>query len=751
METVNGYIDHIIYQNSENGYTVMSLIEEGKEITCVGMCKGLTQGENISAQGEYVEHPLYGSQFKITGYSTVAPRDSVSCERYLGSGAVKGVGPALAARIVKKFGDDTFRIIEEEPERLAEVKGVSEKKAREIAVQMEEKKDLREALVYLQQFGITNALAVKIYDTYGSTLYGIMKENPYKLAEDINGVGFKTVDEIAGKIGIHTDSDFRIRSGLLYILLQSVGEGHCYLPMNLLLDRTHVLLQVETQYIRPQVDNLMMDKKLVIKGDHVFAASYYYAELNCARMLHELNIPMVSLDGAQTGDGNLRNMLPAQESAVRSKIEKLAVNLEMDMDDLQMGAVLESVKNGLFVLSGGPGTGKTTTINMIIRYFEAEGLDIFLAAPTGRAAKRMTEATGYEARTIHRLLELNSALSDEDTKKVNFERNEENPLEADVIIIDEMSMVDLTLFQSLLRAVVPGTRLILVGDVNQLPSVGPGQVLRDIMGSGVFPMVVLQKIFRQAGESDIVVNAHRINKGEQISLDNKSRDFFLLERNDVNVIYKHMIQLIQEKLPPYVSATPYDIQVLTPMRKGSLGVETLNGILQKYLNPPSQSKKEHVSGDTVYREGDKVMQIKNNYQLEWEIVSRYGIAIDRGLGVFNGDMGKILEINEGGSALVVEYDELKRVTYPFAMLEELELSYAITIHKSQGSEYPAVILPLLSGPRMLFNRNLLYTGVTRARNCVTILGSSGTVRGMIENESENRRYTAFADRIRELA
>lgn len=739
MEAINGYVEHIIFQNQENGYTVMNLVSDGEEITCVGMFKGLTQGETISAQGDYIEHPVYGSQFKVSSYETVAPKDSVSMERYLGSGAVKGVGAALASRIVKRFGDDTFRIIEEEPERLAEVKGISERKAREIAVQMEEKKDLREALVYLQQYGISNTLAVKIYDTYGMQLYGVMKENPYRLAEDISGVGFKMADEIASKVGIHTDSDYRIRSGILYTLLQAVGEGHCYLPMELLIQRAGVLLNVAGESIRPQIDNMMMDKKLVVKENCVFAASYYYAELNCARMLHQLNISMTEAEN-----------LPSQEEAIRKRLEKLAAGLEMELDGLQLEAVLQCIRNGLFILSGGPGTGKTTTINMIIRYFEAEGADIFLAAPTGRAAKRMTEATGFEARTIHRMLELNSALSDESSKKVSFERNQENPLEADVIIIDEMSMVDIQLFQSLLKAIVPGTRLILVGDVNQLPSVGPGQVLRDIMNSNAFPMVVLQKIFRQAGESDIVVNAHRINRGEQIALDNKSKDFFLLERNDVNVIYKHMIQLIQDKLPGYVNATSFDIQVLTPMRKGSLGCETLNGILQRYLNPPDSRKREYADGERIYREGDKVMQVKNNYQLEWEVVSRYGIPIDRGTGVFNGDMGRILEINENSTSLVVEYDEHRRVTYPFSLLEELELAYAVTIHKSQGSEYPAVVIPLLSGPRMLFNRNLLYTGITRARHCVTILGSSDTVRSMIDNVSENRRYTALCERITEL-
>ena len=739
MDNITGYVDHIVYQNSDNGYTVMALVAEGEEVTCVGMCKGLGQGENISAEGEYIEHPVYGRQFKIQTYETVAPTDRAGMERYLGSGAIRGVGEALAARIVKKFGDDTFRIIEEEPERLAEVKGISERKAQEIAVQMEEKKDLREALVYLQQYGISNTLAVKIYNTYGMEMYSVMRENPYRLAEDVSGVGFRIADEIAGRIGIHTDSDYRIRSGILYTLLQAVGEGHCFLPLELLLRRASELLGVSEENIRPQVDNLIMDRKLVAKGDAVFAAAYYYAELNCANMLRNLNIPMLEAEN-----------LPAQDMAFRKRLERMAENLSMELDELQLKAVEESIKNGLFILSGGPGTGKTTTINMIIRYFESEGMDIFLAAPTGRAAKRMTEATGFEAKTIHRLLELNSALSDDDTRRANFERNQENPLEADVVIIDEMSMVDIQLFQALLKAILPGTRLILVGDVDQLPSVGPGQVLRDLMNSEAFPMVTLEKIFRQAGESDIVVNAHRINKGEQIALDNKSRDFFLLERNDVNVIYKHMIQLIREMLPKYVNATPFDIQVLTPMRKGSLGCETLNGILQRYLNPADPHKKEHSYGNTVFREGDKVMQIKNNYQLEWEIVGRYNIPIDKGMGVFNGDMGRVLEINETMSTLLVEFDDGRRVNYPFSGLEELELSYAITIHKSQGSEYPAVILPLLGGPRMLFNRNLLYTGITRARNCVTILGSSETVRNMIDNVSENRRYTALESRIREI-
>ncbi len=744
METIKGYIEHIIYRNGDNGYTVFNMVSDGEEITCVGILKSADPGETIKAFGDFTEHAIYGSQFKIKSYEMISPEDVVSMERYLGSGAIKGVGAALAARIVKKFGQDTFRIVEEEPERLVEIKGISERKAREIALQMEEKKDMREAMIFLQKYGISNTLAIKIFDRYGMKMYGIMNENPYVLAEDIAGIGFRIADEIAGRIGIHTDSDYRIRSGILYVLLQATAEGHLYLPENILLERAAQLLELVSEQISPQLANLMMDKKIVIKKSDsimkVYASVNYYAELSCARMIHDLNVSMTAV----------KELLPSEEGEIIKKVESLEQRLNLHLDGLQKEAVLESIRNGIFILSGGPGTGKTTTINMIIQYFEAEGMDILLAAPTGRAAKRMTEATGFEAKTIHRLLELNGAVLSEDRRNASFERNEENPIEADIIIIDEMSMVDTFLFQSLLKAICVGTRLIMVGDVNQLPSVGPGQVLRDLIHSKMIPVVILKKIFRQAGESDIVVNAHKINQGRPISFDNKSRDFFFLERNDANVIYKHMIQLISNKLPKYVNAAPYDIQVLTPMRKGSLGVEVLNQILQQYLNPEDKKKKEHYSGDVLFREGDKVMQIKNNYQLEWEIVSKYGIPIDKGVGVFNGDIGLIREINDYAQNIVVEFDEHKRITYPFAGLDELELAYAITIHKSQGSEYPAVVMPILSGPRMLFNRNLLYTGVTRAKNCVTILGSSQMVATMIANENEQKRYTSLCDRIQEM-
>ena len=742
MAQLKGFVTHIIYRNNGNGYTVFEL-NTGDEITCVGTFQSLEEGEILELEGDFTEHAVYGSQFKVSSFKFSSPEDAAGMERYLGSGAIKGVGASLAARIVKRFGADTFRIIEEEPERLAEIKGISERKAMDIASQMEEKHEMREAMVYLQKYGISNTLAVRIYETYGSRLYRVLEENPYQLADDIDGIGFRKADELAARIGIHTDSDFRIRSGILYTLLQASGEGHMYLPGSVLIRRAAALLDLPQEAIADQLPNLSMDKKMVIKknGEDTicYAFSYYYAELACARMLVELNQTMLP-------EGEL---LPAQEEAILKRVDQIQQQEGLMLDELQRKAVLESVRNSILILTGGPGTGKTTTINTIIRYFEGEGLDLYLAAPTGRAAKRMTEATGYEARTIHRMLELSGAMP-ESGKKASFERNEDNPLEADVIIVDEMSMVDIHLMHALLSAIVPGTRLILVGDCNQLPSVGPGSILKDLIASECFPVVMLTRIFRQAQESDIVVNAHKINRGEPVLLDNKSRDFFFLKRQDPNVIISVLLTLIQKKLPKYVNAKPYDIQVLTPMRKGLLGVERLNSILQQYLNPPEPGKAEKEYGDHKFRVGDKVMQIKNNYQLEWEITTKYGLTVDKGMGIFNGDMGIVTEINTYTETLEVEYDEKRKVKYPFELLEELELAYAITIHKSQGSEYPAVVIPLLSGPRQLFHRNLLYTAITRARKCVTIVGSDQTFHEMIRNTNEHNRNTSLAERIREF-
>ena len=737
METVQGYIDHFIYKNDANGYGIIELHMEDEDLICVGYFSGVEQGENVEINGEYVEHAVYGLQLKAQKIRILTSQSEVEIERYLSSGAIKGVGPSLAKRIIKRFGSDTFRIMEEEPERLSEIKGISERIAIDIATQMENRKELREAMIFLQRYGISNTLALKIYDTYGSRLYHILKDNPYQMAEELEGIGFKKADEIAQKSGISTDSEFRMKSGICYTLMQAASGGHTFLPKDELIERASNLLELDKTPIEMVLPNLAMDKKIIMKQEKENVSCYisqmYYEELSCAKLLHDLNLHLDKTD----------------KNKILAKIVELEKTQQIELDELQKEAILEAVKNGVFVLTGGPGTGKTTTINTIIRYFEKEGCDIMLAAPTGRAAKRMTEATGFEAKTIHRLLEINGAFA-EDGKKARFEKNEENPLEADVFIIDEMSMVDIHLFYALLKAVPVGARLILVGDMNQLPSVGPGQVLKDLIESKAYPLVALQKIFRQAGESDIVVNAHKINRGEEIILNNKSKDFFFLERDNVNVIYKHLVLLILEKLPKYVDASPMQIQVLTPMRKGNLGVEVLNRILQQYMNPPSAEKKEHEYGEILFRVGDKVMQTKNNYQLEWEIVGLHDIVIDKGLGVFNGDMGTILSINEYAQTLVIEFDEKKRVTYHFSLLDELELAYAITIHKSQGSEYPAVIIPLLSGPRQLMNRNLLYTGVTRARKCVTILGSSNTLEEMIRNENENKRYTGLQARISEI-
>ncbi len=740
-ETIEGYIEHIIYRNQENGYTVANLVAEETEITCVGIFQYLNEGEAIRAKGVYKEHPSYGQQFSVSSYEIVIPQDSLAMERYLGSGAIKGIGAALAARIVRHFGDDTLRIIETEPERLAEVKGISERKAREIAEQVEDKADMRKAMMFLQQYGISQTLGAKIYQQYKQDMYRILKENPYKMAEDISGVGFKIADEIAARIGIHTDSDYRIRSGLLYILLLATAEGHAYLPKRVLLARAEKLLGVQADYMEKHIVDLAIDRKIVVKEitddftdekeQVVYASQYYQIELHTAQMLHELNLK-------DTVD----------EEVIAEKIRRIQKAEKIELDEMQQQAIAEAVKNGLLVITGGPGTGKTTTINGIIRYFEMEGLDIYLAAPTGRAAKRMTEATGYEAKTIHRMLELTGA-PEEKSGSIYFERNAQNPLEADVIIIDEMSMVDIFLMHALLSAVVSGTRLILVGDVNQLPSVGPGSVLKDIIASGEFPVVELVKIFRQASQSDIVVNAHKINQGVPVSLDNKSMDFFFLKRYDANVIISVVITLIQKKMPKFVDAEPYDIQVLTPMRKGLLGVERLNVILQQYLNPPSKEKKEKEHGKGLFREGDKVMQIKNNYQLEWEIRGLYGIPVEKGVGVFNGDTGIIKEINTFAETITVEFDERRFVEYSFKQLEELELAYAITIHKAQGSEYPAVIIPLLAGPKMLMNRNLLYTAVTRARKCVTLVGDEKVFAEMENNKMEQSRYTTLDLRIKE--
>lgn len=735
-EVAAGYVEKIVFRNEENGYTVLSLNAEEEEVTCVGIFPFINEGEYIEVTGEYTSHQIYGEQLKVAGYQVKEPEDIASMERYLGSGAIKGIGKAMAARIVRRFKGEAFRIIEEEPERLAEIKGISERIARQIGIQFQEKREMRGAMLFLQQYGISANLAAKIYKAYGAKLYDVIRENPYRLADDIHGVGFKIADEIAVKAGILSDSGFRIKAGILYILLNASAEGHVYLPEEELIKRSAQMLLISQDKVTEYFMELMLEKRIVVKEElgrkNIYGTSFYYMELNCARMLLDLNISC-----------------QIEEAGVLRRMRAIEKKEKIELDHQQRTAIMETARNGLLVITGGPGTGKTTTINSIIQFFQAEGMEILLAAPTGRAAKRMTETTGYEARTIHRLLELNGSMSEEE-RGMRFERNECNPLEADIIIIDEVSMVDISLMTALLKAISVGTRLVLVGDVNQLPSVGPGNVLKDIISSQCFPVVKLTRIFRQAAESDIIVNAHKINKGQNIAMDNKSRDFFMLKRDNSNVIISILIQLIQAKLPKYVEARPYDIQVLTPMRKGELGVARLNEILQQYLNPPSPDKKEKETGAALFREGDKVMQVKNNYQLEWEVRNQKGYLLDSGAGVFNGDCGLVKEINLFAETLTVEFEEGKTVEYGFSSLDELELAYAITIHKSQGSEYPAVVMPILTGPRMLFNRNLLYTAITRAKKCVTIVGDPSMVQYMIENANEQKRYSGLALRIKEM-
>ena len=730
MAHLEGYVSHIRFHNEENGYTVLELETTHGDEILVGTFHYISEGEYLQAECEFTEHPTHGPQYQVTSYTVKEPEDKAAMERYLSSGAIKGMGPALAERVIKKFKGDTFRIIEEEPERLAEVKGISLKKAMNIAVQFQEKQEMRHAMMFLADYGIPNHFAVRIFQEYGDRMYEILKINPYKLAEDIHGIGFRIADGIAAKAGIAADSEHRIGAAILYVLQQSIGSGHVYLPKEILCRNTGQLLGMPAEFIADHLINLVLDKKLMIRTsgeeEHVYLSSYYFMEMNTSRMLLDLDL-----------------QFPMEKGEMEQRLAALEEEAEIQLDLQQKSAVEKAMTEGILIVTGGPGTGKTTTINLMIRCFEMQDMEIALAAPTGRAAKRMTEATGHEAKTIHRLLELNGGI--EEGEQYHFEKNEENPIEADVIIVDEMSMVDISLMYALLKAVLPGTRLILVGDSNQLPSVGPGNVLKDMIESEVFPVVRLTKIYRQEATSHIVLNAHKINHGDSISLDNKNRDFFFFQKDDIRSVMGGIVYLVRNRLPEYIGANPFDIQVLTPMRKGELGVAHLNQVLQYYLNPASPDKEEREVRDGIFREGDKVMQIKNNYKIEWKVVNEKGFSVEEGLGVFNGDMGIIKQINTFTERVTVIFDEHRQVEYPFSNLDELELAYAITIHKLQGSEYPAVVLPLLSGPSILCNRNLLYTAVTRAQKCVAIVGRQSMVDQMIRNETEQKRYTGLRE------
>lgn len=737
MEQIEGIVENIIYQNKDTGYTVLEL-STGKELlTSVGSFNSISVGENICVKGEYVNHPLYGKQLKAISFKASIPNDIVSLERYLSSGAIKGVGPSIAHKIIQTFKDDTKRVIEEEPELLSKIKGISGKKAQDIAYQFEEKRDLRDAMIFLSQYGINGTLAVKLYKVYEDEIYYIIKQNPYKLSEDVRGIGFKTADEIARKVGIEKDSEFRIKSAVEYILYLNAEKGNTYMKVMDLFNETKFLLdiEIENDYFETLLSNMVIDRRIKIEhSTDVYLNYYYKVEAEVAKRLLSINASVADLN---------------YEKSTAEDFEKFFKEKNILLDEMQFLFIKKSIENGVSILTGGPGTGKTTTINGIIQFFGAKNLKISLAAPTGRAAKRMSEATGYEAKTIHRLLEVNGVVNDKDASSHGeFLRNEENPLETDVVIVDEMSMVDISLFNSLLKAIPLNCRLVMVGDIDQLPSVGPGNVLHDIIASERFSTVKLEKIFRQAMESDIVKNAHKVNNGEKIKLDNKSSDFFFIEESDAMHITARIWRLLSQKLPKYVDAKTSDIQVITPMKKGNLGTYKLNEDLQRALNPKAINKKEYeLPNGKILREHDKVMQNKNDYKLDWIIKGMYDIPIETGKGVFNGDIGEVIEIDKLNKKVEVLYDENRYVKYDFTDLDEIELAYAITIHKSQGSEYPAIVIPILDVPRLLSNRNLLYTAITRAKKCVVIVGSEKALNYMIQNKNEVRRQTGLCEKL----
>ncbi|WP_236913099.1 SF1B family DNA helicase RecD2 [Clostridium sp. Cult1] len=731
--TLEGTVEDIIFRNEVNAYTVASLSTSDGNATIVGYIPYINIGETIKVEGEWIYHPTYGEQLEISNVSIVVPSTINGIEKYLSSGMIPHIGPKTAKKIVERFGKDALDIIQYNPERLKEIEGIGEKKLKRIVEAFEEQGELREIMVFLQQYGITANYGIRIYKKYGKDTVNIISENPYKLSEDIFGIGFKTADKIAQNMGISLESPYRIEGGIRYVINRYAGSGHTYVPKDELLPSTSELLGVDSNLVEESLRDLAIKGIVHILNIEdemkVYYTPFHIAENNVSRKIVELS--RVELEDFNVDIDKIIKEIEGEEG--------------IDFADKQIEAIKESIKNGIVVITGGPGTGKTTIINAIIKIFEDQSLTVNLAAPTGRAAKRMTETTGIEAKTIHRLLEY-SYMEEE----MAFGLNEDSPLDTDLLIIDEASMVDILLMNSLLKAIVPGTRLILVGDVDQLPSVGPGNVLKDIMGSGVVKVVKLDEIFRQAEESLIVVNAHRINKGEMPILNEKDKDFYFIKERDPNNIVNIILSLCKERLPNYYGVDPLkDIQVLTPMKKGDVGINALNKYLQKVLNPKAYGKKEKLIGDQLFRVGDKVMQIKNNYTTEWELI-KDEVVVEKGEGVFNGDFGIIVDIDDEDRIIKVLFDDEKEVEYNFNQLDELKLSYATTVHKSQGSEFPVVVMPIYWGPPMLLTRNLLYTAITRAKNLVVLVGEERYLRTMISNNRIAKRYSSLDYKIRNI-
>lgn len=731
MVTFEGIIEEIIFSNEINGYTVCELRVEKKTITAVGFMPFINVGEMLKVSGNWITHPDYGEQLKVELYEKMLPKTLEALETYLGSGLIKGVGPASAKKIIKKFGEDTINIIEFHPERLSQIKGISHEKALRIGQAYHEQKELRNVVMFFQDYGISPTYCAKIYQIYGKDTIEEIRNNPYKLSDEAIGISFKTADRIAKSLGIDPKSKFRICSGIKYVLSHVAMDGHTFVEDDKLIEYTSKLLDVDIDNINDALISLLLDKSIYIErnetSSRIYLSSFYNAEAGVARKI------------AQLSSIKFKGDLSDFDEKILEVQKKEGIILTQNQKD----AVKEALINGVLIITGGPGTGKTTIIKSIINLLTNEGYDVLLAAPTGRAAKRMTEATGFEAKTIHRLLEIGYTSKEEE---LVFFRNEDNPIDADVVIIDEMSMVDILLMNHLLKAIELGTRLILVGDVDQLPSVGPGKVLQDLISSEVIKTVRLKEIFRQAEESLIIVNAHKINNGEKPLLNNKDKDFFFVTRNSAEDIVKTIVDLCTRRIPNAYGFEPMkEIQVLTPVRKGPVGVGNLNTELQALLNPKHKRKKEKIFRNFLFREGDRVMQIKNNYDLRWQKDDNKG---SEGAGVFNGDTGIIQEIDEEEQKMVVSFDDDKIVDYGFGILDELEPAFAVTIHKSQGSEFPVVIVPIFPGPQVLMTRNLLYTAVTRARNLVILVGNRNYLDVMINNEREANRNSGLADKLR---
>ncbi|MCQ4727019.1 ATP-dependent RecD-like DNA helicase [Anaerotignum faecicola] len=730
---LEGTVEDIIFQNSDNGYAVFSVDNGESEVICVGIVPNLHNGESLKVIGNWTVHPSYGRQLSVEFYEKTIPTTIDGIEKYLSSGVIKGIGPKTAKKIVEKFGETTFYIIEEKPDRLVEIKGLTYEKAVRISQVFREQHELRRVMIFLQNFGVTPVYAMKIYKKYKEKTFDIVNTNPYRLADDITGIGFKMADKLAASAGIAEDAPGRIKAAVKYILNKAAQDGHVYLPQDILLENVKDITGVDATLIENGLLELQIEHQIWRENLNdeviIYLNLYYYSEISSAKKMIELL--------------EYRDEYGKDWDSV---IDNAEISTGIKLADKQREAVKEALTEGALIITGGPGTGKTTTINTIIKILEKEGRSIMLGAPTGRAAKRMTEATGMGAQTIHRMLGIN--FIDGDSRTQSFEKDEDDPIDADVIIIDESSMIDILLMNSFLRAVRPGTRLILVGDVDQLPSVGAGNVLKDLIKSNVIKVVRLTEIFRQAQESAIITNAHRINNGLYPVLNDKTKDFFFVKRSNAGDVVTAIKDLITRRLPAFNGCDPVnDIQVLTPMKKGILGVQEINKVLQETLNPPHRGKKEKAFRMGTFRQGDKVMQIKNNYNMAWKVKGFKGKVIDEGLGIFNGDCGIIHDIDESSETMSVIFDDNKLVEYDFTQLEELELAYAVTIHKSQGSEYPVVIVPIHSGPPMLLSRNLLYTAVTRAKKLAVLVGIPETMNKMVDNNREINRYSTLDKRI----